>query len=34
MRNKLKDKKIKNYTYYFFDDIINTKIFDLSKIII
>ena len=34
MRNKLKDKKIKNYGYYFFDDIINRKIFDLNKIII
>ena len=28
MRNKIKDISIKNYTCYFFNDIINTKIFD------
>ena len=32
MSNKVKDKIIKNQTYYFFDDIINIKIFDLSNI--
>ena len=32
MSNKVKDKIIKNRTYYFFDDIINIKIFDLSNI--
>ena len=28
MSNKVKDLGIKNHTYYFFDDIINIKIFD------
>ena len=28
MSNKVKDISIKNHTYYFFDDIINIKIFD------
>ena len=28
MSNKVKYISIKNYTYYFFDGIINTKIFD------
>ena len=28
----VKDKNIKNYKYYFFDDIINTKEFDLNNI--
>ena len=28
MSNKVKDINIKNYTYYFFDDIINVKNFD------
>ena len=28
MSNKVKDINIKNRTYYFFDDIINTKNFD------
>ena len=32
MSNKVKGKIIKNRTYYFFDDIINIKIFDLSNI--
>ena len=31
MSNKVKDIDIKNYTYYFFDDIINIKNFDLNK---
>ena len=31
MSNKAKDIDIKNYTYYFFDDIINIKNFDLNK---
>ena len=31
MSNKVKDIDIKNYRYYFFDDIINIKIFDLNK---
>ena len=28
MSNKVKDKRIKNHTHYFFDDIINMKNFD------
>ena len=32
MSNKVKDIDIKNRTYYFFDDIINIKHFDLSNI--
>ena len=32
MSNKVKDIIIKNRTYYFFDDIINIKIFDLNNI--
>ena len=32
MRNKVKDIDIKNRTYYFFDDIINMKDFDLNNI--
>ena len=28
MSNKTKDMNIKNHTHYFFDDIINIKIFD------
>ena len=32
MSNKLKDTNIKNHTYYYFDDIINIKNFDLNKI--
>ena len=32
MTNKLKDISIKNHTYYFFNDIINTKNFDPNKI--
>ena len=32
MSNKMKDMDIKNRTYYFFDDIINIKIFDLNEI--
>ena len=31
MSNKFKDTSIKNRTYYFFNDIINTKNFDLNK---
>ena len=27
MSNKFKDEKIKNHTYYFFDNIINVKVF-------
>ena len=27
MSNKFKDIRIKNHTYYFFDDIINVKVF-------
>ena len=34
MSNSVKDKNIKNSIYYFFDDIINTKDFDSSNIII
>ena len=32
MSNKVKDIDIRNYTYYFFNVIINIKSFDLSKI--
>ena len=32
MSNKIKDISIKNHTYYFFDDIINIKIFDPNNI--
>ena len=32
MSNKVKDIDIKNRTYYFFNDIINIKNFDLDKI--
>ena len=32
MSNKIKDIGIKNHTYYFFDDIIKTKIFDPNNI--
>ena len=32
MSNKGKDIDVKNRTYYFFDDIINTKIFDPNNI--
>ena len=32
MSNKVKDIGIKNRTYYFFDDIINTKNFDANNI--
>ena len=32
MRNKFEVIVIKSQTYYFFDDIINIKIFDLNKI--
>ena len=32
MSNKVKDINIKNRTYYFFDDIINIKIFDPTNI--
>ena len=32
MSNKIKDINIKKHTYYFFDDIINIKIFDPNKI--
>ena len=31
MNNKIKDKNIKNHTYYFFDNIINIKNFDPNK---
>ena len=31
MSNIVKDVDIKNRTYYFFDDIINTKNFDLNN---
>ena len=31
MRNKVKDLDIKNLTYYFFNDIINTKIFNPDR---
>ena len=32
MSNKVKDIDIKNSTYYFFNDIINLKIFDANNI--
>ena len=32
MSNNVKDINIKNHTYYFFDDIINTKEFDPNNI--
>ena len=32
MSNNIKDISIKNYTYYFFDDIINVKKFDPNNI--
>ena len=32
MSNKLKDKEIKNPTYYFFNDMINIKNLDPNKI--
>ena len=32
MSNKVKDINIKNCTYYFFNDIINTKCFDPNNI--
>ena len=32
MSNKFKDRIIKNHMYYFFDDIINIKNFDLNNI--
>ena len=32
MGNKFKEIDIKNRTYYFFNDIINIKNFDLNKI--
>ena len=32
MSNKVKDINIKNLTYYFFNDIINIKNFDLNNI--
>ena len=32
MSNKVKNKKLKNYAYYFFDDIINIKNFDPTNI--
>ena len=32
MSNKIKDINIKNYTYYFFNDILNIKNFDPNKI--
>ena len=32
MSNKIKNIDIKNHTYYFFDDIINIKIFDPNNI--
>ena len=32
MSNKVKDIDIKNRTYYFFNDVINIKIFDTNKI--
>ena len=32
MRNKLKDIDMKNHIYYFFNDIINIKSFDLNRI--
>ena len=32
MSNKIKDISIKNHTYYFFNDISNTKIFDPNNV--
>ena len=32
MGNKFKDKNVKNYTYYFFDNMMNIKSFDSIKI--
>ena len=32
MSNKVKDTDMKNRKYYFFDDIVNIKNFDLNKI--
>ena len=32
MSNKIKDISIKNHTYYFFHEIINTKNFDPNNI--
>ena len=32
MSSKVNDISIKNHTYYFFDDIINIKIFDPNNI--
>ena len=32
MSNKVKDKHIKNWIYYFFNDIINIENFDLNNI--
>ena len=32
MNNKVKDISIKNHTYYFFDDILNIKNFDLNNV--
>ena len=32
MSNKFKDIRIQKHTLYFFDDIINTKIFELNNI--
>ena len=32
MSNKVKDVDVKNYSYYFFNDIINIKISDLNNI--
>ena len=32
MRNKFQEIEIRNHTYYFFDDIINTKNLDPNKI--
>ena len=32
MSNRFKDRDIKNYTYYFFNDIINVRNFDRNKI--
>ena len=32
MSNKVKDRDIKNHTYYFFDNTTNTKNFDVNNI--
>ena len=32
MSNKVKDKDLKNCTYYFFNDIINVKNFDPNSV--